>query len=734
MTPDCTNVYKIHTSLGESRILVVDDDATTRKILRKMLDNSGYVITEAASGEGALQHLNTARFSLVLLDIVMRDMDGISVLKTIRQKYSMSELPVIMVTVKAERDDIMKALSLGANDYVVKPIDFPVLHARIESHISHKRLEDELRLARNELEQRVKERTATLRATNKALKNEIAARKQVEQDLRETTEYFQSLIEHAQDIILVFEEDGTIYYESPSVERVLGYRPEERIGQNTLDLIHPEDHQTVADKLALVFTSPGSTFSETFRVQHKDGSWRLLETIGSTAIFHGDLRGFVNARDITERNQLTEQLFYQSNHDALTGLFNRREFKRRLTSILELSRAIPSESVLLYLDLDQFKVINEICGDIAGDELLKQVSGLLCTEVRKRDIVARVGGNEFGILLEHCPLDQAHQIAIKLHNAIGNFRFSWADRIFAVGASIGLVSITGTSDDNIIEHAEAACYAAQAAGGDRIHLYHEGDMALSQRHGEMQWVAQINQALETDRFCLFMQPIVPVTEHDVSNSTHYELLLRMRGEGTEVIPPDSFLAVAERYNLSTRLDRWVIEYAFNWLVDNPSHLKQLSQCAINLSGLSLGNDDFLTYLVQQFKETAIAPEKICFEVTETAAIANLSSATKFINTLKELGCRFALDDFGSGLSSFAYLKNLPVDYLKIDGMFVKDMETNPIDLAMVKSINDIGKSMGKQTIAEFVETQGIIIKLKEIGVDYAQGYYIGKPVPIELLI
>jgi len=337
------------------------------------------------------------------------------------------------------------------------------------------------------------------------------------------------------------------------------------------------------------------------------------------------------------------------------------------------------------------------------------------------------------VLLEHCTLEQADKVVRKIHKLLDEYRFIWEDQSFVISISIGLVPISEDSISSVelMKQGDAACYAAKEAGRNRTHIFHDDDELLAQQHGEMQWVAKINQALENDRFCLFAQPIAAVTQHGKDHGEHYELLIRMRGDNDQLIPPGLFLGAAERYNLSQQLDRWVIDHAFNWLMDNSSRLTNLFKCAINLSGLSLGNDEFLAYVVRRFKELTIPPEKICFEVTETATIANLSDARKFINTLKELGCLFALDDFGSGLSSFAYLKSLPVDYLKIDGIFVKDLDTNPINYAMVKSINEIGKVMGKQTIAEFVENAEIMKKLGEIGVDYAQGYYIDKPKPID---
>ena len=301
MNTDFENVYRFHPSLKGYPILIVDDDSTIRKILRKMLESSGFSITEAASGNEALQHLENNLFTLVLLDIVMPDFDGLEVLKAIRKSYSVSELPVIMVTVKDSRDDITEALSLGANDYVVKPVDFPVLRARIDNHLILKQLQDELRQIQNDLEQRVQERTFSLEKANKALEDEINHRKKIEESLRETTLYYQSLIEHTHDIIVVIDTDGTIFYESPSVENILGYLPEERIGKNAFELLHPDDLNLISEKLKFAFSEPDTILTETARFKHKDGNWRYLETIGRATTIHGQLRYIVNCRDVTGR-------------------------------------------------------------------------------------------------------------------------------------------------------------------------------------------------------------------------------------------------------------------------------------------------------------------------------------------------------------------------------------------------------------------------------------------------
>jgi diguanylate cyclase (GGDEF)-like protein len=437
---------------------------------------------------------------------------------------------------------------------------------------------------------------------------------------------------------------------------------------------------------------------------------------------------FIN---ITEQRRIAQKMAYQAAHDALTGLANRREFERLLERILETAKAHQTENVLCYLDLDQFKVVNDTCGHIAGDELLRQISGVLQTHIRKRDTLARLGGDEFGILMEHCTLNGGRRTVNELRNAIGDYRFLWEGKSFGVGASMGMVSINAGSGSTseILRLADAACYVAKEKGRNRIHIFNEKDSEVAKRHGEMQWITRIHSALEEDRFHLNYQPISPTNLLN-DQERRYELLLRMQDKDGRIILPGAFLPAAERYALSSRLDRWVIQAAFAWLKTHPRHLQHLDLCSINLSALSLGNEEFLEFVNTRIKEDQLPPHKICFEITETAAITHLSTAICFIRELKGQGCHFALDDFGSGLCSFAYLKNLPVDYLKIDGTFVKDIVDDPIDLAMVKSINDVGKLLGLQTVAEFVENPAILEKLQALEVNYVQGYTIAPPKPL----
>lgn len=448
---------------------------------------------------------------------------------------------------------------------------------------------------------------------------------------------------------------------------------------------------------------------------------------------HGEISGVVLVfRNMSESLAMISQMDYLASHDALTGLHNRYEFDQRLKQAINGAKLKNERHVLFYMDLDQFKVVNDTCGHLVGDELLKQLSRELQKEVRNGDMLARLGGDEFGVLLNNCDLNQARRLAKKLQNTVRNFRFHLDNKTFSIGVSIGIVEITAhsQSNGNILSLADSACFLAKEDGRNRIHIYHQNDEDLARQHGEMQWVSRIQQALEHDQLEIYCQRIVPVGRSHQGQG-HVEVLVRMIGDDGEIIPPGAFIPAAERYNLMSELDRWVIERTFVWLSENRKTMENLVT-TINISGQSLGDERFLDYLIAMLSNYGIAPRSICFEITETAAVGNLSSAVSFIKDLKSLGCKFALDDFGSGMSSFTYLKNLPVDYLKIDGSLVKDIATDAVNFSMVEAINRVGRVMGLQTIAEFVENQAILEKLEQIGVDYAQGFGIAKPVPSRL--
>lgn len=470
-----------------------------------------------------------------------------------------------------------------------------------------------------------------------------------------------------------------------------------------------------------------------FRTYSEPAKWLSLST--RTLMLEGERVICSALIDVTEAHELSTQLSLQARFDDLTGLVNRREFESRLQEVIETAGRSKTENVLLYLDLDQFKVINETCGHIAGDELLRQLSRILHPCVRRDGTLARLGEDEFGVLLERCAIENAIVTAENLRQAAQDFRFTWEGSIFNIGVSIGLTPISQEGDTitDALRRADTACCAAKEAGRNRVHVLHSDDKKLLERHGEMKLLSSISSALDEGRMELWQQAISHVDCLDEvldRGNTHFELLLRMRNRDGSIVGPNDFLPSAERYDLATRIDRWVLDALFNWFSLFPDQCDRMSLCSVNLSGQSLSDEKFLQEIVQQFRESKIPAKKVCFEITETAAILNLDNARQFILALKKLGCTFALDDFGSGLSSFAYLKTLPVDFVKIDGFFVRDIVKDSVDHAMVKAINDMAHAMDKQTIAEFVEDREILEMLVDLGVDYVQGYGIAQPVPL----
>jgi diguanylate cyclase (GGDEF)-like protein/PAS domain S-box-containing protein len=450
---------------------------------------------------------------------------------------------------------------------------------------------------------------------------------------------------------------------------------------------------------------------------------RIGNIVGAVMVFH----------DVSRESRLFRQLSYQASHDAVTGLINRREFENRLVAALEATHENNEQThALLYLDLDQFNVVNDTFGHTAGDELLLRISELVQDNIRSTDVLARLGGDEFGILLERCSRDLAMEVAETVRSAIEDYRFEWQDAFTSVRCSMGVVMVTHESPNvaTIMSSADVACYSAKDMGRNQIHLYQDSDASL--RHEEMKWVTRITSAVEENRLELFFQPIIGIGKDTSKSRGHYELLLRMRDEHGKLVMPDMFIPAAERYNLMSKLDRWVIHEALTELADRtPDADTARFTIAINLSGTSLSEDRFLEYVIDELEKQKLPADAICFEITETAAISNLSRVIHFMQVLKKLGCKFSLDDFGSGLSSFTYLKNLPVDYLKIDGQFIHNVAEDSVDESMVMAINQVGKAMGIETIAERVESKKVLDKLSELGVEFAQGYYIARPTSVQ---
>lgn len=532
------------------------------------------------------------------------------------------------------------------------------------------------------------------------------------------------------DGVITVDMDNRIEYMNKVAEWLTGWKSREAYGKTlnqvfvTINADTDEiEKQAFNDEW---FDKRTNGVSEDQWLRSSDGKKYVIKcSVAKIRSRSGDMVGKVIVfRDYTKEQELAMTMAHQAKHDQLTGLFNRREFESQLFISLEKSKREERQDVLCYIDLDQFKVVNDTCGHIAGDELLRQLTHILHANVRDSDVLARLGGDEFGLIIKGCSLNKAQEITSVLLNAIRDFRFVWEGKRFDIGASMGLVMIHEDigSIHEVMSAADSACYMAKDKGRNRIFCHSQDDHELLNRQGEMQWVHQIHDAFENRRFRLFRQKVVSLRGEKTPD--HYEILIRMRDENDEYVPPMAFIPAAERYNIMPEVDRWVVREA---LAQISREMDKSSIYNLNLSGKSLSEEGFLEFMLEQIKLSGISPERICFEITETAAISNLGSASSFIRVMRKKGCSFALDDFGSGLSSFGYLKSLPVDYLKIDGTFVRDMMEDPVDLAMVTCIAQVGIVMGIKTIAEYVETDEIRDKLKEIGVDYAQGYAVSEP-------
>ncbi len=551
----------------------------------------------------------------------------------------------------------------------------------------------------------------------------------------ETLKKMSLAIEYSPSLVMITDVTGVIEYVNPKLEEVTGYQYHEIVG-NRPDIFSTSGTPKEVYKALWDTLLSGNEWCGDLCNRKKNGElfWSR-QRIAPICLKPDQISHFVSVQeDVTEAIRISREVTYHATHDMLTGLLNRREFERRLQRVVETAAVDNTSHALCILDLDAFKVVNDTCGHLAGDELLRQLSSQLEAHLRKRDSLARLGGDEFGILMEHCSPTQAHRASTEILNLIESYRFQWEDNMMGVSASIGVVEINQDTQSvmDLMKQADQACYAAKDAGRNQMVFYREDDELLLSRRGEMHWISEINEALEGNRFTLYAQKMIPL--NDKFLSVCYEILLRLRSKEGKLVFPGAFLPAAERYNLAPRIDRWVIENTFAWIAKHKEEIKQRYHFSINLSGLSISQSGLLDFILECQNKWELPANLIKFEITETAAISNLREASAFIRRLRQSGFHFALDDFGSGLSSFAYLKNLPVDYLKIDGMFVRGIMDDPIDEAMVRSINEIGHVMGISTIAEFVESESILQRVSELGVDYAQGYSIQKPVPLDQIL
>ena len=556
-----------------------------------------------------------------------------------------------------------------------------------------------------------------------------------EQNRREK-ERAQTTLESIGDAVITTDSEGCIEYVNPVASQLLGQSAPQLAQQPLTDAVRLEDEATGAPRPMLVESSiqahRDASRHPPLRLRTADDQVRPVQ-ISFTPILNrpsDSLASVLIMRDISELREAIQRLDHQATHDALTGLLNRPAFEQRLEEQLRAARRRHTRHTLCYLDLDQFKIINDTRGHAAGDELLRQIAGLLQDRLGKHDVLARLGGDEFGILMVERDIESGRPLAEAIARELASFRFHWDETTFSLSASLGLVEVSDASESTqaILQQADTACYAVKDTGRNQVRVFRAEDEELRDRTGELHWVSSIPEAIEQERFELWAQPVRKLAD---DTDTYLEILLRLRGSDGQLVTPDTFIPAAERYDLMGQIDCWVVSRALAWMNRWQASGAPLPVLGINLSGSSLNNDAFLEFLQESVANSGIAGDRLCFEITETAAVRHLQRTARLMAGMRQAGCRFALDDFGSGLSSFSYLKHLPVDYLKIDGSFVRDINSDPVDLAMVRAIHEVGQILGLTTIAEHVEDDAIRARLAEIGVTHGQGFGLARPAPMD---
>ncbi|WP_198411357.1 putative bifunctional diguanylate cyclase/phosphodiesterase [Marinimicrobium alkaliphilum] len=550
--------------------------------------------------------------------------------------------------------------------------------------------------------------------------------------IADSEQQFRDTFEQAAMGMAQMRPDGTLVAVNHALCELLGYSRQDLIGGSLAELLHPDQDR---DSFHQLLTLREASRSQEHKLMTREGTaiWCRFSLSRVDDAWKGRHHMILGVQDVTEARDLMHKLHYQASHDALTGTINRYEFEEQLAVAIHHARANGAQHAFCFIDLDQFKVVNDTAGHLAGDEVLQEITRLLRRELRQTDVLARLGGDEFGVVLRDCDETAAVEVAEKLREVIEGYVFQSGDTLLRLGASIGCVAIKESTLDpaSLLKVADTACYMAKDYGRNRVVLYSEDDQALQSRHTEMEVLTQIRTALANDRFVLYAQEIRSLSAHE---KPRCEVLVRMLDSQGNTVPPNQFLPAAEHYHMAADIDRWVVQATLDTLARHPQPLAHLGACHINLSGQSIGREDFLTFLGRALDQSPVDPSKLCFEITETAAISNLADARHFFTMLHQRGCTFALDDFGSGLSSFGYLTSLPVDVVKIDGTFVRDALTNDIHRAIVKSIGEIVSLMGKSTVAESVETDAIRDGIAELGIQWVQGYGIHRPCPMEELL
>lgn len=678
--------------MDNQRILIVEDERIIALDLQRRLEKFGFtVVGIAATAEESVELAREYRPHLILMDIMLAGpVDGIEAATRIKQTLS---IPVVFLTAYADDTTIERAKDAEPFGYVLKPFKERELYTTIDMALYKSRLHAEL------LKQK---------------------------------RWFSSVLHSVGDGLVATDQNYQVQLLNPVAETLTGFSSEDAQGL-PLDQVFQlfDDNSRLKVNLPTTFDTGAPRYFEHVYLKNRQGAEIHVE--GVISVIHGEhdeVEGLAIAvRDVSDIKTMSDTIVYQASHDALTGLINRHELFARVDELIDKSRNNGQDHAFAYVDLDQFKIVNDVCGHGAGDELLRQIAQTIDETIEGKYILGRLGGDEFGLVFLDSHLDKNIQTSQELLSKLRR-KFIWQKNSFNVTASIGLVPIGGQDIDlyTVLSAADDACFLAKEEGGNALKVYETADYTFLKRRGEMQWISRLTKALEEDRFVLFAQHIEPLKE---GHSPKSEVLLRLVEVEGEMIDPGQFIPAAERYNLMPHIDRWVIKNMMHHVRDRAASGLDSAVYCVNISGASLADDSFADYIVQLFEETGADPSCFCLEVTETTAIENLTRAVAFMNRLKKLGVTFALDDFGNGFSSFAYLKRLPVDFLKIDGSFVRDIDQDKIDYAMVEAVNNIGHAIGMQTIAEFVGNNIIKDMVEAMGVDYAQGFAISHPLPLE---
>ena len=682
--------------MEQDRILIVEDERIIALDLKRRLERFGYhVVGMASEAADAIELASAELPDLVLMDIMLSSgADGITAATEIRRRH---RIPVVFLTAYADEATIQRAKIAEPVGYVLKPFKERELHTTIDIGLYKSRVEREL--------------------------------------LRQER-LFSSILRSAGDAIVAADSAGVIQFMNPVAETLTGWKEDEARGEPVNEVI-PLIADTSEERIVIPVDADNQARAarsfESVYLENKFGARIHIE--GSLAEIRGDRDEFEGVtlafHDITDIKRLNETVSYQASHDALTGLINREEFATRLERLVQTNGHPGREHAFLVVDIDQFKVINDVCGHLAGDELLCQTADSIGESIEREHVLARLGGDQFGVVVTDVDLDGGSEVARSLV-ALLNRKFVWDEKSYNVTVSIGVAPVApGSSTVNeVLAAGDDACALVKEHGGNGVEVYKTSDFVFARRKGEMQWIARLTDALEEDRFALYHQVIVPLGGPETTDREKYEILLRLRDHDGGLVSPGEFITAAERYKLMPSIDRWVVSAACRYVALARQKGIDIPLICVNLSGASVIDDSLLDYMLRTFDEQQVEASSFCFEVTETSAIQNFGRAISLITKLREAGAVFALDDFGNGFSSFSYLKRLPVDYLKIDGSFVKDIENDEIDLAMVEAVNNIGHAMGMKTIAEYVHNESIRTNLREIGVDFAQGYTVSRPTPL----